>query len=132
MATGTSQLSEGADSLVSGQQNLSNGISTIQSKLPSSAEISTNKSQLNTLKANNTGAVSQLQSANQEIEKNISIIDTQLNSTVTGKEGINIQTTKQIVNIFLIELVIFLPFRINFIDTFKHRLTSFNTLLRRT
>ena len=106
VATNMSKVTSGATQLVSGQKQVTSGLKQIKGKLPTSAQVTENKTQLNTLKAGNTQALTQLnaQSTNtdaqikeltakeKEVENNMNLIKSSLKQNGVIFSDSNIDT----------------------------------------
>lgn len=88
VATNMSKVTLGATELANGQKQVTSGLKQIKGKLPTSAQVTENKTQLNTLKAGNTQALTQIDNQIKEIDAQLENIDTQLKTVDANLRGI--------------------------------------------
>ena len=106
VATNMSKVTSGAAQLANGQKQVTSGLKQIKGQLPTSKQITENKTQLNTLKAGNTQALTQLNTQltntdaqikgltakETEVENNMNLIKSSLNKNGVTFNDSNIDT----------------------------------------
>ena len=84
VATNMSKVTSGAAQLTNGQKQVTSGLKQIKGKLPTSAQVTENKTQLNTLKAGNTSALAQLNAQSKNTDKQIEELNKKLEEVDTN------------------------------------------------
>ena len=88
VATNMSKVTSGAAQLTNGQKQVTSGLKQIKSKLPTSAQVTENKTQLNTLKAGNTSALAQLNAQSTNTDKQIEKLNKKIEEVDTNMAAI--------------------------------------------
>lgn len=88
VATNMSKVTSGAAQLANGQKQVTSGLKQIKGKLPTSAQVTENKTQLNTLKAGNTSALAQLNAQSTNTDKQIAELNKKLGEVETNMTAI--------------------------------------------
>ena len=88
VATNMSKVTSGAAQLTNGQKQVTSGLKQIKGKLPTSAQVTENKTQLNTLKAGNTSALAQLNAQSKNTDQQIAELNKKLEEVDTNMTAI--------------------------------------------